>query len=90
MEGYTASISLEFNDDASVCTVETGIAGLYSANMTKYSVKWHSNDKFTLYETQGGQTVQYYSGTMVGGGTMSFEFLSCDKVEKTVELRWMK
>ena len=69
--------------------VETGIVGLIATNRPNYSVKWYSNDTFSLFETQGGQTIQYYSGTMASSSTMSFEFLSCDKAEKTVELRWM-
>ena len=89
LDDYTACISLQFNGDASECMVETGIVGLLATNRTNYSAKWYSNETFTLYETQGGQTTQYYSGTMTSSSTMSFEFLSCDKVERTVELRWM-
>lgn len=88
-EDHTACISLEFNEDASECVVMTGIVGLLGTNRSKYSVKWYSKETFSLCETQGGQTIQYYSGTMVSSSTMSFEFLSCDKVERTVELRWM-
>ncbi len=88
-EDHTACISLQFNKDASDCMVETGIVGLIATNRTRYSVKWYSNDRFSLCETHGGQTIQYYSGTMVSSSTMSFELLSCDKVEKTIELRWM-
>ena len=86
-ENYTATVTLDFNDDATECAVTTGIKGLYAANRKTYSVKWYSGKNFTLYETQGGQTTQYYSGTIVSNDTMSFEFLSCDKVERTVELR---
>lgn len=85
IEEYTACISLEFNDDASGCVVETGIVGLLATNRTSYSVKWHSTETFTLYEARGGQTIQYYSGTIIGD-KMSFEFLSCDRVERTIEL----
>ena len=88
--GENHYISLQFNTDASDCEVETSIVGQPSSiNRTKYSVKWNSNDTFTLFETQGGQTIQYYCGTMVSSSTMSLDLLSCDKVERTVELRWM-
>lgn len=89
LENYTACISLQFNEDASECVVETGIMGLFATNRTKFSVKWHSNETFTLYKDQGGQTIQYYSGTMTSSSTMSFDFLSCDKVNRTVEMQWM-
>ena len=89
LEDYTACISLQFNDDASDCVFETGIVGLIATSRAKYSVKWYSNQTFTLYDVQGGRTIRYYSGTMASSSTMGFEFLSCDKVEKTVELRWM-
>lgn len=88
-EDQTACITLEFNEDASDCAVITSAVGLIGMNKIRYSVKWYSNKSFSLYETQGGQTIQYYSGKMLSSSTMSFEFLSCDKVEKTVELRWM-
>lgn len=87
-EDHTACITLQFNEDALECVVETGIVGLIAVNRTRYSVKWYSDKTFSLYMDQGGQIIQYYSGTM-DGSTMSFEFLSCDKVERTVEMRWM-
>ena len=85
MEECTASVFLQFSSSGHECTVETGIIGMYAINKSTYDVKWYSTDTFALCETNGGQTIQYYSGT-IKGGKMSFEFLSCDKVERTVEL----
>ncbi|MCQ2161516.1 MAG: hypothetical protein MJY97_10610 [Bacteroidales bacterium] len=85
MEEHTACISLQFARSGLECIVERGIVGMYSINRIIYEVKWYSKNTFTLCETQGGQTIQYYSGT-IKGNKMSFEFLSCDKVERTIEL----
>lgn len=81
----TATISLKFQNSGTTCRVSTGIAGMYAGNMTFYDVKWYSKDTFTLSETEAGQTIQYYSGT-IKGEKMYLDFLSCDKVERTVEL----
>ena len=85
MEEHTAGISLQFARSGLECIVERGIVGMYSINRIIYEVKWYSKNTFTLCKTQGGQTIQYYSGT-IKGKKMSFEFLSCDKVERTIEL----
>ena len=85
MEERTACISLQFRHSGLECIVYTGIVGMYAMNRTIYEVKWYSKENFTLCKTNGGQTIQYYSGT-IKGNKMSFEFLSCDKVERTIEL----
>ena len=85
MEDHTSCISLQFCHSRLECIVDTGIVGLYAMNRRIYEVKWYSKDNFTLCKTNGGQTIQYYSGT-IKGNKMSFEFLSCDKVERTIEL----
>jgi len=85
LEDATAHIVLEFNHGALESAVTKSIDGLYSANRITYEVRWYSKDTFTLCKTDDGQTVQYYSG-VINGNKMSFEFLSCDKVERTVEL----
>lgn len=85
MEDHTSCISLQFCHSGLECIVDTGIAGAYGMNRTNYEVKWYSKENFTLCKTNGGQTIQYYSGT-IKGNKMSFEFLSCDKVERTIEL----
>lgn len=85
-DDYTACISLEFHHDASECALYTGLVGdMYAANRRMYEVRWYSKSTFALCETSGGQTIQYYSGT-IDGDRMSFDFLSCDKVERTIEL----
>lgn len=86
MEDHLACITLEFGNKRRECTVYLGImGGLLATNRIIYEVKWYSKDTFSLCETKGGQTIQYYSGSITGG-KMKFEFLSCDKVERTVEL----
>lgn len=84
-EDHTACVELQFSNSGAECTVMTCIVGLLSTNLTKYAVEWYSSERFVLCETQAGQTIQYYSGT-INGNKMSFEFLSCDKVERTIEL----
>lgn len=85
MEDHVGCISLQFQKSRSECIVDTGIVGLLATNRIRYEVKWFTKETFTLCETKGGQTIQYYSGTITGG-RMKLEFLSCDKVERTVEL----
>jgi len=87
-EDHTACITLYFNQNASECDVTTGIVGLLATNMTKYSVNWDSNATFTLYNTKAGQTIQYYSGTITGS-TMSLDILSCDTIERPIDLHWL-
>ena len=84
-EELTSCISLQFCHVGLECIVDTGIVGLLAINRSIYEVKWHSKESFTLCKTNGGQTIQYYSGT-INGDKMSFEILSCDKVERTIEL----
>ena len=84
-EEKTSYISLQFRHSGLECIVDTGIVGLLASNRSIYEVKWYSKEKFTLCKTNGGQTIQYYSGT-IKGDKMSFEFLSCDKVERTIEM----
>ena len=84
-EEWTSCISLQFCHVGLECIVDTGIVGLLAINRSIYEVKWHSKESFTLCKTNGGQTIQYYSGT-INGDKMSFEILSCDKVERTIEL----
>lgn len=84
-EDRTASIILQFTKSGQECIVDTSIEGLYSNNRVCYDVKWYSGDTFCLCETRGGQTIQYYSGT-IRGNQITFEFLSCDKVERTIVL----
>lgn len=85
MEEWTSFIALQFCHSGTECIVDTGIAGLLATNRTIYEVKWYSKDNFTLCRTQGGQTIQYYSGN-INGNRMTFEFLSCDKVERVIEM----
>ena len=84
-EEWTSYISLQFCHAGLECIVDTGIVGLLAINRSIYEVKWHSKESFTLCKTNGGQTIQDYSGT-INGDKMSFEILSCDKVERTIEL----
>lgn len=84
-EDHTAYVELQFSKSGMECTVARYIVGLDSMSLTKYAVEWYSSVRFVLYESQAGQTIQYYSGT-INGNKMSFEFLSCDKVERTIEL----
>ena len=84
-EEWTSCISLQFCHSGLECIVDTGIVGLLASNRSIYEVKGDSKENFTLCKTNGGQTIQYYSGT-IKGNKMSFEFLSCDKVERTIEL----
>ena len=84
-EEWTSCISLQFCHAGLECIVDTGIVGLLAINRSIYEVKWHSKESFTLCKTNGGQTIQDYSGT-INGDKMSFEILSCDKVERTIEL----
>lgn len=85
MEDHTGCTTLQFCRSGLECIVDTGIVGMFANNRSFYEVKWYSKENFTLCKTQGGQTIQYYSGT-IKGNKMSFEFLSCDKVERTIEL----
>ncbi len=85
MEDCTSCIFLQFCHSGIECIVDKGIVGLLGINRSIYDVKWFSKEKFTLCKTQSGQTIQYYSGT-INGSKMSFEFLSCDKIERTIEL----
>ena len=84
-EELTSCISLQFCHVGLECIVDTGIVELLAINRSIYEVKRHSKESFTLCKTNGGQTIQYYSGT-INGDKMSFEILSCDKVERTIEL----
>lgn len=84
-EEWTSCISLQFCHVGLECIVDTGIVELLAINRSIYEVKRHSKESFTLCKTNGGQTIQYYSGT-INGDKMSFEILSCDKVERTIEL----
>ena len=84
-EEWTSCISLQFCHVGLECIVDTGIVGLLAINRSIYEVKRHSKESFTLCKTNGGQTIQYYSGT-INGDKMSFEIVSCDKVERTIEL----
>lgn len=81
----TVCIVLQFDHSGRECIIMRGIRGLYAASRTKYNVDWSSREQFTLYDIQGGQRTSYYSGT-INGDRMKFEFLSCDKVERIVEL----
>lgn len=85
MEDHTGCITLQFCHSGLECIVDTGIVGMLATNRTIYEVNWYSKENFTLFKTQGGQTIQYYSG-IIKGDKMSFEFLSCYKVERTIEL----
>lgn len=87
MEDHTAVISLTFINNLQDCIVETGIEGLLAMNRTQYKVDWsglgHSN--FVLYQTAANQVILCYSG-QIGATKMTLDILSCDKVERTVEL----
>lgn len=83
---HMACISLQFYQSGTKCSVDTGIVGMIASNRTVYEVKWYSESVFSLCESNAGQTIHYYSGT-ISGNIMSFEILSCDKVERTIELK---
>ena len=85
IEESTAYISLQFCNSGLECIVNTGIMGMIANMKRTYDVKWYSKETFTLSESNGGQTIHYYSGN-INGSKMSFEFLSCDKVERTIVL----
>lgn len=89
IEDTTAHVVLELNYKLLESAVTTSIDGLLSANRIVYETQWSSKDTFTLCKTAAGQTIQYYSGK-IDGSKMSFEFLSCDKVERTIELSQVK
>ena len=85
MEDHTACISLEFSHSGYECTVVTGIVGMYATSRTNYDVKWYSELNFSLSVSKSGQTIVSYGGT-INDKLMSLNFLSCDKIERTIEL----
>ena len=88
-EDATGHVMLELNLRPLESAVTNSIDGLLSANRVIYELQWSSKNTFTLSKTAAGQTIQYYSGT-INGDKIFFEFLSCDKVERTVELSRVK
>lgn len=74
------TIGISFNEDASSCSVFTGVVGYESANLTNYPVKWKSHRSFVLYDEQH---IKCYSGKMVDSTTMSLNMFGIRTVELT-------
>ena len=85
LEDQTGVIDLEFHDDALVCYVSQGYAGLIGMNRIKYDVIWSGRDSFCLTRTQAEQTIISYSGA-ISGKSMSLDAYNCDGLARTYSL----
>lgn len=87
-EDHTGIMTLYFQHSGLDCIVETGIAGLYAVNRTKYETRWSAETQFALYSSAGGQSLLCYSGT-INGGLLSLQALNCDGIAATYTLSRM-
>lgn len=53
IEAHTMVMAVYFWHSQMECYVETGIAGLYSANRIIYEVRWDNGKDFSLYDRWG-------------------------------------
>lgn len=85
MEDQTGVIMLQFLNGGIECIVDTGIAGMISANRRKFEARWSGKESFALYRSSGGQSLLEYMGS-ISGDKMTLKVLGCDSVAATYEL----
>ncbi len=88
MEDQTGVIMLQFLNGGIECIVDTGIAGMISANRRKFEARWSGKESFALYRSSGGQSLMEYMGT-ISGDIMTLKVLNCDSIAATYELSRM-
>lgn len=82
--GWDSSMTITFNEGAQKCIVlqVSGFCGLGY----EYEVEWAARDSFKLLLRDKEQVLICYAG-VISGDRMSLDALSCDKVERTFELK---
>ena len=84
-EPHVASISLEFSDDRSECTVHKGVKDLLAVTRETYKVYLNETEKiFVLNEGDYDSRILYW-GQITAGGKCTLNFYSEDELV-TVEL----